>query len=349
MSSEPFENSMSSSSHAMQSDATRGASAPNASAEYASPYTPYSEWSEPEAEQDVQPSRLQSHQLSNFLGWFSIGLGLAELIAPKALGRAIGVGDQTTILRALGVREITSGLGLLSQRGTAAWAWSRVGGDAMDLALLAAAARHADANPRRIAMAATAVVGVAALDLYASRRLQAEPVELNDEVITQSLAINSTPEALYTFWRNVENLPRFMTHLESVTVTGEQTSHWVAKAPGGSSVEWDAQIVRDDPNEGLSWETVEGSEIQHQGTVRFEPARSGRGTIVRVELRYAPPAGKVGVYLARALGEEPDVQIKDDLRRLKQLLETGEVATVLGQSSGRRTLLGRTTLGGRMQ
>src|SRR5690606_21465281 len=114
-------------------------------------------------------------------------------------------------------------------------------------------------------MAATAVVGVAALDLYASRRLQSEPVELQDEVITQSLAINSTPEALYTFWRNVENLPRFMTHLESVTATGDRTSHWVAKAPGGMSVEWDAQIVRDDPNEGLSWETVEGSEIRHQG------------------------------------------------------------------------------------
>jgi uncharacterized membrane protein len=219
----------------------------------------------------------------------------------------------------------------------------------MDLALLGAAARNPGADQRRIAMAATAVVGVAALDIYASRRLQAEPVEFHDEVITQSLAINATPEALYKFWRNVENLPRFMTHLESVTATGDRTSHWIAKAPAGMSVEWDAQIVRDDPNEGLAWETVEGSEIRHQGTVRFEPARSGRGTIVRVELHYVPPAGKVGVHLARALGEEPDVQIKDDLRRLKQILETGEVATIIGQPSGRRTLLGRTTLGGRIQ
>jgi uncharacterized membrane protein len=115
------------------------------------------------------------------------------------------------------------------------------------------------------------------------------------------------------------------------------------------SVEWDAEIVRDDPNEGLSWQTVEGSEIQHQGIVRFEPARSGRGTIVRVELRYVPPAGKVGVQFARILGEEPKVQIKDDLRRLKQLIETGEVATTRGQPSGRRSLIGRTTLGGRVQ
>lgn len=353
MSSEPFENSMQSSSRATSSSSatqgehTRMASVPDEAAQFASPYTSDSDWNESEKEQRF--SGPEPQQLSNFLGWFSIGLGLAEILAPKALGRAIGVGDHPAIMRALGVREIASGLGLLSQRGTAAWAWSRVGGDAMDLALLGAAARGPDANPRRIAMAATAVVGVAALDLYASRRLQHEPVELREEPITHALAINSTPEALYTFWRNVENLPRFMTHLESVTVTGDRTSHWVAKAPAGMSVEWDAQIVRDDPNEGLSWETVEGSEIRHQGTVRFEPARSGRGTIVRVQLHYSPPAGKLGVHLARVLGEEPHVQIKDDLRRLKQLLETGEVATVIGQPSGRRTLLGRTTLGGRIQ
>lgn len=349
MSSEFSQSSMSSSSDRSQRESNRAVTTRQADAQYASPYTSYSEWAESDSEQDAQSRGIESNQISNFLGWFSIGLGLAEILAPKALGRAIGVGDHPAVLRALGVREIASGLGLLSQRGTAAWAWSRVGGDAMDLALLGAAARKPDSDPRRIAMAATAVIGVAALDIYASRRLQSDPVELQDEVITQSLAINATPEALYKFWRNVENLPRFMTHLESVTATGDRTSHWIAKAPAGMSVEWDAQIVRDDPNEGLAWETVEGSEIRHQGTVRFEPARSGRGTIVRVELHYVPPAGKVGVHLARALGEEPNVQIKDDLRRLKQLLETGEVATIIGQPSGRRTLLGRTTLGGRIQ
>jgi uncharacterized membrane protein len=321
------------------------------SAQYASPYAPHSEWSEaaePEAEFESEP-RIPPQQLSNFLGWFSIGLGLAEILAPRALGRAIGVGEHPGVMRALGVREIVSGLGLLSQRGTQAWAWSRVGGDAMDLALLGAAARRPEADPQRIAMAATAVLGVTALDIYASREIGQAEIPAQDEVISHSLAINSTPEALYTFWRNVENLPRFMGHLESVTSTGDRTSHWLARAPAGMSVEWDAEIVRDDPNEGLSWQTVEGSEIQHQGIVRFEPARSGRGTIVRVELRYVPPAGKVGVQFARILGEEPKVQIKDDLRRLKQLIETGEVATTRGQPSGRRSLIGRTTLGRRVQ
>jgi uncharacterized membrane protein len=331
-------------------DTPTSARSTSETAQYASPYSSYSEWSQEEMEMEARREfPLEPRQLSNFLGWFSIGLGLAEILAPRALGRAIGVGDHPAIMRALGVREITSGLGLLSQRATGAWAWSRVGGDAMDLALLGAAARNPDANPQRISMAATAVLGVAALDVYASRELSGRELPATDEVVSQSLAINSTPQALYAFWRNVENLPRFMAHLESVTATGDRTSHWIAKAPAGMSVEWDAEIVRDDANEGLAWQTVEGSEIQHQGTVRFEPARSGRGTIVRVEMRYVPPAGKVGVQLARILGEEPKVQIKDDLRRLKQLIETGEVATTLGQPTGRRSLIGRTTLGRRMQ
>jgi uncharacterized membrane protein len=219
----------------------------------------------------------------------------------------------------------------------------------MDLALLGAAARNPDADPQRIAMAATAVMGVTALDIYASRELAQMEESRPEEIVSESRAINSTPEALYTFWKNVENLPRFMSHLESVTPTGERTSHWVAKAPAGMSVEWDSEIVRDDPNEGLSWQTVPGSEVTHEGTVRFEPDPTGRGTVVRVQMRYTPPAGKLGVQLAKLFGEEPKLQIKDDLRRLKQLIETGEVATTLGQSTGRRSLIGRASLGGRVQ
>lgn len=329
---------------------SRSARPRSAAAPYASPYTSYSEWSDEEiyAEQYEEP-RIDPHRLANVLGWFSIGLGLAEVLAPRALGRAIGVGDRPQIMRLLGMREIASGLGLLSQRSTQAWAWSRVGGDAMDLALLGIAARDERADPKRIAFAAAAVTSVAALDLYASRALSSVQALEPAEIVSESRAINSTPEALYAFWKNVENLPRFMSHLESVTPTGERTSHWVAKAPAGMSVEWDAEIVRDDPNEGLSWQTVPGSEVTHEGTVRFEPDPAGRGTVVRVQVRYIPPAGKLGVQLARLFGEEPKLQIKDDLRRFKQLIETGEVATTLGQPAGRRSLIGRATLGRRMQ
>jgi uncharacterized membrane protein len=332
MSTEPFQSSS-------------GTQPPTQAAAHASPYSAYSEWSEGDRSDELEREpRIDPQQLASALGWFSIGLGLAELIAPRAVGRALGVGDHPVLLRALGLREIASGLGLLSQRASGAWALSRVGGDAMDLALLGAAARRADADAQRIAMAATAVVGVAALDIYASRELGRADTSPPDEIVRESLAINSTPQALYTFWRTVENLPRFMGHLESVTATGEHSSHWIAKAPAGMTVEWDAEIVRDDPDEGLSWQTVPGSEVTHEGTVRFEPSRSGRGTVVRVEMRYRPPAGKVGVQVAKFFGEEPHLQIKDDLRRLKQLIETGELATTHGQPAGRRSLIGRATL-----
>ena len=301
-------------------------------------------WSSSEA--SIQLPAIDPRQLTQALGWFSIGLGLAELLAPRALGRAIGVGDQPAIMRMCGVREVISGIGLLSERMPSKWAMSRVAGDAIDLALLGAAARQPEADRTRIALAATAVAGVTALDMYASQSLRdiessIEPIEMFSKAIT----INAAPEAIYDFWRNVENFPRFMQHLEEVKTTGERTSHWIAKAPVGTTVEWDAEIVEDEANSRIAWRTLPDSSIEHEGIVSFEPASGGRGTIVRVEMSYVPPAGKVGVVLAKLFGEEPSVQIDGDLRRLKQLIETGEIATTDGQPAGRRSILGRTTLG----
>jgi uncharacterized membrane protein len=314
----------------------------------------YGEWtSEDEMEwQEAHESRLipDDRLLGQLLGWFSIGVGLAELLAPRALGRAIGVGDQSATLRALGVREVVSGLGLLSERKPGAWAWSRVAGDAMDLALLGAATRSPDADPRRIAMATAGVLAVAALDVYAGRRLQATQSDEAPQIaVTRSVIINSSPGELYRFWKNLENLPLFMEHLESVSALNDRVSHWIAKAPAGACVEWDAEIVDDQPDRRIGWRTLPGSQVTHEGMVSFERATSGRGTIVRIEMLYRPPAGKVGMRIARLFGEEPALQIDDDLRRLKQLLETGEVATTIGQPTGKRSWFGRGTLGRRMQ
>jgi len=315
----------------------------------------YAEWSD-EDEMEWQEAHASAalpddRQLGQILGWFSIGLGLAEVLAPRALGRAIGVGEsQTGTLRALGVREIISGLGLLSERMPATWAWSRVAGDAIDLALLGAATRAPDSDPRRIAVAAAGVAAVMALDVYASRRLQASQSDTAPQIaVTRSVTINSTPTELYRFWKGLENLPLFMEHLESVSQVSDRVSHWVARAPAGTSVEWDAEIVEDQPDRRIGWRTLPGSQVTHEGMVSFEPAPAGRGTVVRIEMLYCPPAGKVGMQIARLFGEEPALQIDDDLRHLKQLLETGEVATTLGQPAGRRSLFGRSTLGRRMQ
>ena len=309
-------------------------------------------WREEYAYQEAGPAplvQLDDRQLTQTLGWFSIGLGLTELLAPRALGRAIGVGDHPAVLRMLGVREIVSGLGLLSERAPGSWAWSRVIGDAMDLALLGAALRSDEAHPQRIGAAAGVVLGAAALDLYASQRLMHTDMEPPEIRVSEVVAINSTPKELYAFWSNLENLPLFMSHVKSVSKTSDRTSHWVVKGPVGATLEWDSEIVDDQTDVRLGWRTLPDSEIRHEGVVSFEAAPGGRGAIARVELLYWPPAGKVGAQLARLLGEEPRVQINDDLRRLKQLIETGEVATTLGQPSGRRSMVGRATLGGRLQ
>jgi uncharacterized membrane protein len=304
------------------------------------------EWQEANASRFAPDDR----QLGQILGLFSIGLGLAELLAPRAVGRAIGVGDHPAIVRMVGVREIVTGLGLLSERAPGTWAWVRVAGDAMDLALLGAATSSPDADPRRIAAATAGVLGVTALDVYSGQRLRAtQSSEAPAISVRQTITINAAPAELYGFWKNVENLPLFMEHLESVSKVNERVSHWVAKAPAGACVEWDAEIIDDQPERRLGWRTLPDSQVTHEGMVSFEPAIGGRGTVVRVEMLYVPPAGKVGVWIARLFGEEPALQVGDDLRRLKQLLETGEVATTLGQSSGKRSIFGRTFLGRRMQ
>lgn len=299
-----------------------------------------------EVEFEFREPFIEPRTLSQALGWFSIGLGIVELVAPRALGRAIGVGDQPALLRLCGLREIASGIGLLSERMPAKWALSRVAGDAIDLALLGAAARQPNSDRMRIAVAAATVTGVTALDIYASQQLKEiesehEPVE----TVTKTITINRTPEELYEFWRNLENFPRFMRHLESVQMTDERTSHWIAKAPAGTTVEWDAEIVEDQTNSRVAWRSLPDSDVEHEGIVSFEPTPGGRSTIVRVELSYVPPAGKVGVAVAKLFGEEPSVQIDSDLRHMKQLIETGEIATTEGQASGRRSIVGRTTLG----
>ncbi len=152
--------------------------------------------------------------------------------------------------------------------------------------------------------------------------------------IRRSVTIDKSPEELYRFWHNFGNLPRFMKHVESVRVIDERHSHWAVKAPAGRTVEWDAEIITDRPGEIIGWRTTGGA-VDHAGSVRFERAPGDRGTYVRVQLQYNPPAGKLGSVIAKLFGEEPDQQIKEDLARFKELMEVGEIPTTDGQPSGR--------------
>ena len=150
--------------------------------------------------------------------------------------------------------------------------------------------------------------------------------------VEHTVTIQRGPDELYRIWRNLENLPRFMRHLESVQVQGNR-SHWVAKGPLGTRVEWDAEIYNENPNEMIAWRSLTGADVDSAGSVHFTPAMHGRGTEVRVVLKYNPPAGRIGAALARCLGEEPEQQIREDLDRFKQLVEAGEIPTIAGQTS----------------
>jgi uncharacterized membrane protein len=274
-------------------------------------------------------------RVASGLGWFSIGLGLAQIFAPRRMARLAGVKADLNLLRLLGAREFITGVGILSQKQPASWVHARVAGDALDLALLSTAITSSKTRRSRVAAATAAVAGVTALDMLCGIELSRHPAPKSIR-LSRSITINSNAEELYSRWRNLEDLPDYMSHLQHVFVTGEKTSHWVAKAPAGMKVEWDAEIIEDRPNEYLAWRTLPGATVENSGSITFEPATGNRGTILRVEMEYVPPAGHLGAVLARVLGKDPHKQIAVDLLRFKQRIETGEIARTEGQPAGRK-------------
>ncbi len=286
-----------------------------------------------------KPSAGVDVQLARGLGWFSIGLGLAELAAPRALARIVGVRDTVTnrtVLRAYGLREIAAGIGVLSRPKQPGWLWTRVAGDIFDLGTLAAGFASPGTGKGRLAFATTSVLGVTALDVYCARQLSEDARETARPHATESITVAKSPEEAYRFWRDFQNLPRVMRYLESVQPSGDGRSRWRAKGPGGYTVEWDAETTTDRPNEMIAWRSVDGSQIHTRGSVRFERAPGNRGTEVTVDMEWAPPGGTPAALVAKLFEYPPELQLRGDLRRFKQLLETGEIATSKGPSARKR-------------
>jgi uncharacterized membrane protein len=280
--------------------------------------------------------RSRDEEWARGLGWFSLGLGLAGLLAPRGVARTIGVGNHSLLIRLIGLRELTSGMGILTQQKPANWLWSRVGGDLIDLALLGAAITSRNSKASRVALASALVAGAAAVDYKCSRSISRNPgANLRAMHFTRTITINRSREELFQFWRNLENLPQIMSHLKSVHVLDTKRSHWIAKGPAGKDVEWDAEIVNEHPNEMIAWQSCAGADVYNAGSVRFSSATGGRGTVVKVEVKYEPPAGVIGATVAKMLAQSPEKQIAVDLMRFKQLMETGEVARTEGQPTGR--------------
>jgi uncharacterized membrane protein len=153
--------------------------------------------------------------------------------------------------------------------------------------------------------------------------------------VEHTVSILRPAEELYRFWRNFENHPRFMPHLESVRNTEGNRSHWVAQGPMGFRIEWDSEVTADRPNELIGWRCLPGSALDTEGSVSFRPSPGNRGTWVKVVLRYDPPAGVAGAAIASLFGRSGEQMIREGLRNFKRLLETGEIATARGQPSGR--------------
>jgi uncharacterized membrane protein len=284
-----------------------------------------------------------AERVARGLGWLSIGLGLAQMAAPRRVARMIGVDDDEAnrnTMFAIGVRELASGIGILARERPVGPVWTRVGGDVMDLALLGRALRRDDGERNRLAAATAAVAGLTVLDVFAGQSLARESAtrpaarQPRGIRVRKAVTIDRPRDEVYRFWRNFENLPRFMQHLERVRVLDARRSRWIARAPAGASVEWTAELIEDQPNERIVWRSVDDADVPNTGSVQFTPGSHG-GTVVLVELRYQPPGGRLAALIAKVFGEEPDIQVGSDLRRLKQVLELGEVvhsdATVLGK------------------
>lgn len=272
------------------------------------------------------------------LGWFSVGLGVTQLLAPRALARAIGVssdGTQSLTMRALGVRELMAGVGILRSRSQAPWLWARVLGDVMDLGLLAMAlgepAPRGSARRDRVSVALLAVAGVTAVDFLTSRQISRggsaqgvrgttrKPVE-----ICSTITINRPPDEVYSFWRDFQNLSRFMSNVESVQVVDQLRSRWRVDV-AGKTLEWDAEITQDRPSELIAWRTSRNADVTNSGEVRFVRAPGGRGTEVHVTIQVRLPGGVLGRAAAKVGHKLPEQEVDNDLRRLKQVLEVGEV------------------------
>lgn len=268
--------------------------------------------------------------LPRLLGVVSLALGAGGLLAPRAVARLTGVDDSphaAGVIPAVAARELGHAAGLIAGRRPGGWAWTRVAGDAADLTLLGRAlADRRGERRRRVAVTTAVVAGIAAVDLIAAVRAgRARRARERLILMEVGVTVNRPASEAYRFWRDLENLPRFMAHLESVRADDLRRSHWTARGPAGRLVGWDAEIVEDRPDELIAWRSLPGAQVPNAGRVRFVPAPGNRGTEVRVELGYAPPAGRLGRAVAKLFGEEPEQQIRDDLRRFKQVLETGEV------------------------
>jgi uncharacterized membrane protein len=208
--------------------------------------------------------------------------------------------------------------------------------------------RNGDGGLQRALIGAATVIAVSGIALLVGRKLSegpnAEPISDappstfrgkagRDAPIERTVTIDRPARELYDFWRDFTNLPHFMDNIETIERLDDKRSRWVIKAPAGTHVEFVSRVTEDSPGRVIGWESEEGADVRNSGRVEFLDAPPGRGTWVRATISYDPPAGAVGKLVAKVLQREPNVQARRDLRRFKQLMETGEVTNSASPSA----------------
>ncbi|WP_326641974.1 SRPBCC family protein [Streptosporangium sp. NBC_01755] len=288
-----------------------------------------------------------THTLARALGWAGLGVGVARLAARFAASgagrRAPGVEDSARARDAMaptGVWGVFYPASPPGGRRPTSRGGTRVAGDIPGRIRPGLSTAGRTGRRRGRAMAVTAVAAGTAAALYTAVRARRHRQEKSEHGMNlhAAVTINRPREEVYRCWHDFENLPRFMAHLESVRVIGDGRSHWKARGPAKKAIEWEAVIVEDRSGELIAWRSVGKAAVANSGSVRFTDAPGERGTEVRVNLRYDPPGGKIGTAFARLLGEHPEQQVRDDLCRFKQVLETGEVVRSEGIPEGARAL-----------
>jgi len=278
----------------------------------------------------------RGEKLARALGAFSIGLGLAQLLTPRQLSRMVGLRPNTrntTVMRILGLREIGTGIAILAYPRPRAWIATRIAGDLVDLALLGKSLVRGSKNRVKTTSAALLTLGVTALDIATTELLtearKAPSPELapglRETKVRDSITVEAPVDEVYAFWRDPTNFPSFMRRIESVQDLGNGRARWQTSAPGGKSIEWETELLDDVANSRLAWRTTGHAGGRDSGVVTFTPAPGGRGTVVTVELRYAPPGGKLGAAFLKLIRKEPSQELAESLRAFKQVIETGEV------------------------
>jgi len=259
-----------------------------------------------------------------------MGWAVLAPLTPKRWRRALGVDASQNVTLLRSARDLAIGVGIVRNRRSFPWMLARVGSDLYELRKLRRTrGRLAPRERLRFGLqafltGAAILDGAAALWLSGKAVKDARGLRVPKRVVAR-ITIHATPYEIYEVFRNFENLPRFMNHVLRVEELDERRSRWTVRGPAQTSSAWEAEITEDVPGERIAWKSLEGADIDSSGIVRFVPAPGNRGTEVHVAFSYGAPAGKLGVSIAKLWGEEPSQQVRGDLRRLKQLVETGDV------------------------